>query len=269
MELGPYSNILVCGAEKSGTTALLYSIAAALGGRQRIHFEPSSPEHMHLGRGAHNLCKLIIDGTVDAFVPTFPRFDKRVFIVRDPRDVLVSRLLYKVRDQKFIFDEERLQRLLTALARKEADADALDIVDLARLIGELEGVSDYLEKSIGMALRPMHVWQELGDQFQMLRYEDFVRGDTEALARYLGFPLSNNVEVPEWVQRVNRTKTGGDWRNWFTRGDVDALRQHFVPYLEFFDYPDDWDLPRERRVNPEHGSRYVAWIVDLRRSGRG
>jgi len=270
MDLGPHTNILVCGAQKSGTTALLYSIAAALGGPQRIHFEPGAPEHVSLGGAAHNLCKMVLGaGAIDAFIPIFPRFDKRVFIVRDPRDVLVSRLLYMVRDQSFIFDPERLQRLLTALAQKEANVDALDVVDLARLIGELEGQPDYLERSIDMALQPMRVWQQVGEHFHRLRYEDFVGGDTDALARYLGFSVSSNVQVPEWVQRVGRTKSGGDWRNWFTANDVDTLRERFAPYLEFFDYPDEWDLPPQRRVNPEHGSGYVAWIVDLRRSGRG
>jgi len=270
MHLGSYINVLVCGAQKSGTTALLYAIATALGSRQRITYEPRSPERIELGPGSHNLCKLVLEvAPVENFVPIFPRFDRRIFIVRDPRDVLISRLLYMVRDQEFIHDASRLQRLLAALSDKEADPDALNVVDLARLIGELENLPAYLEESIAHAVRPMQIWPQLRQHFELLRYEDFVSGNTGALAKYLGFSVSSAVQVPEWIQRVGRTKTGGDWQNWFTAKDVETLRPRFAPYLEFFGYSDDWQLPQQRRVSPEHASAYVTWIVDLRRSGRG
>jgi hypothetical protein len=115
----------------------------------------------------------------------------------------------------------------------------------------------------------MRAWQELGEQFHLLRYEDFVSGNIEALTGYLGFTVTSNVSVPEWIRRVGRTKSGGDWRNWFTGKDVEALRERCTPFLEFFGYPNDWELPRQRRIDPDHGSRYVSWIVELRRSGRG
>ena len=270
MRLGPCTNVLVCGAQKSGTTALLYAVAAALGGHQRISYEPRAPERIELGPGAHVLCKLVLEvAPVENFAGVFDRFDKRIFIVRDPRDVLISRLLYMVRDQSFIFDPGRLQRLLAALERKEADADALDVVDLARLIGELENLPDYLEATVAHALQPMRVWQDLGEHFHLLRYEDFVRGKLETLNQHLGFSVSSSVQVPEWIQRVGRTKSHGDWKNWFTERDVASLRERFTRYLEFFGYEDDWQLPQARRVDPEHASRYVKWIVELKRSGKG
>lgn len=263
-------NVLVCGCGKSGTTALFYAIARELEGTARVTFEPRRPDEILFSEDSHNLCKIVF-GRADLadFADVLPRFDKRLFIVRDIRDVVVSRLLYRVRDQSFIHDPSRMELLMEKLARKEADPDAVGILELFALIGELEGVQDYLGETLANILLPIREWSHAGSGFHQVRYEHFICGEAEALNGYLGFAVDSDVEVPRWVRRVTRTKSTGDWRNWFTPGDIRILRPRLEPYLSFFGYDLGWNLPADRRIKPEHSSRYVRWIADLRRSGDG
>ena len=96
-------NVLVVGKAKTGTTVISKAIHQALPGA-RYHLEPKAASYFeeHGGGGGSDIVKIIFEhwggrpADRDALVDNrlAMRFDRRVFIVRDPRDEAISRLLY-------------------------------------------------------------------------------------------------------------------------------------------------------------------------------
>ena len=100
----------------------------------------------------------------------------------------------------------------------------------------------------------------------MFRYEQLVDSQFADLEAALDLRLAGSATVPPALERVVRTKRYGAWRDWFTREDVDALREAMTPYLGRY-YPSaDWDLKPSPRLDPDEGSRYVERIVAERRA---
>jgi len=59
-----------------------------------------------------------------------------------------------------------------------------------------------------------------------------------------------------------RTKSYGDWRNWFTEEDVRIFEPLFAPYMELVGYEaTDWALAPEPVVDPATASRYMRRIA--------
>jgi hypothetical protein len=74
--------------------------------------------------------------------------------------------------------------------------------------------------------------------------------------------------VPPALQRVVRTRQYEEWRNWFTEADIEVMRPLFQTCLDR-DYPfAGWSLSVSRRLDPEHGSKYVARLINEHRAER-
>lgn len=175
--------IVVMGLGRTGTTALFFTLKQAMAADTYCLFEPRSfvapPGHT-----PHVLAKVLIGHNRDVDISGFQDFDKKLFLIRDPRDTLVSRVLYDSYNETTI---------------------------------------------VGFAVGP----------------------DVATVSAEFG--------------RVVRTKKDGDRRNWLTPADVDFFRPWFTPYLAYDAYPDDWTLPAQPRIPPEHGSAYVLRLVKERR----
>ena len=104
------------------------------------------------------------------------------------------------------------------------------------------------------------------DQF-VIRYEDFVAGELDDLADYLGFAIEGKAEVNQRLRRVARTKSSGDWRNWFLASDVALLRQSPVleRFMDEFHYSDSWLLPENPNVQARYASQYVETLAAEKR----
>src|SRR5687767_12482448 len=86
--------ILIAGLGKSGTTALFYLIASSLGKgpKPKLLFEPKEcPADLRSARG-DVVAKVLIDPQLNA--ASFSHFDRKITLIRDPRDRIISALLY-------------------------------------------------------------------------------------------------------------------------------------------------------------------------------
>jgi hypothetical protein len=265
-------NYLVVGAGKSGTTALHYSIVQALRGRQaevRELFEPRTLDDIRAGCSAtaSNVVKVIADFFRPAWLDEVRQlFQKRLFIHRDPRDVLISRLLYKPRDMDFVTDPAKLAEFLAVLEDKQANPSAVSVVDLYRLVERLAGIGNFLSEAIRVTVGPAGLWPQVRQDFFAVRYEDFVDGEVAALRDYLELPVDSGkrVQVDPRFARVTRTKGSGQWRQWFTPADVAYFGEPLAGYLAAFAYADDWGLDPAPTIESRHGSEYVQRIVQAR-----
>ncbi|MDX6767238.1 MAG: hypothetical protein SFU85_10660 [Candidatus Methylacidiphilales bacterium] len=261
--------VLIFGQGKSGSSALFHAL------REQTpfppgttFFEPSLEIQAAFPKQGRLLAKILIKN-IDSQQAWggLATFNRRILLVRDPRDQLVSRMLYKIWDVPAFRDDVAMGRWLDLLRRKETSPGSISLLELLREYGSWFGDDwEYLLRDNRRDYDRRCAIVEAVGGFFVFRYEDFVDGRTEGLSAFLGIPIHNRVEVPQELARVRRTKQRGDWRHWFIPGDVDKLRPWLQkPLAEH--YPgSDWELSPAPHINPGHASGYVRRIVNERRA---
>ncbi|HNX68302.1 MAG TPA: hypothetical protein PLL75_00975 [Candidatus Omnitrophota bacterium] len=249
--------ILLVGQSKSGTTALFFAVKSGMPADARALFEPHQYIPEEKDRDSGVLAKIVFNPGLD--LPSFAGFDKKVLITRDPRDRILSNLLF---DSLLICENlGALQRLLTLLVRKEKDPHSVPVKSLwaerIRLHRIPEGIRMFQE--VQEFLRPAFI----------MKYEDFVDKKVRPLEDFLELKVDPDAQVSAAWRRVVRSKTYGGWKDWFTPADVEFFRPLFVPYMDKYQYPQDWDLNEVPVIKKEYSSEYVLRIVNERREPMG
>jgi hypothetical protein len=266
--------IAIFGQYKTGTTGLYSKILHSLpaGVPVRTLFEPPAfvPEPADAGRVL--LAKVILrrpEGHDDVDYASFDGFDRRLRLVRDPRDWLVSGTLFVIQQNRAVYADDRvLERVLRLLAAKEADPPAISLVRLLREILAASPETSFERTAAWM--RGQFDWlidhdPALGAVHET-RYEDFVAGRLGPLEDYLGFPLTGSAMPDPAYDHVPRTLASGHWRHWFTDEDVSVFRPIFARYMRHYRYPDDWTLAPAPTIRPEHATHYVRRVVAKKRA---
>lgn len=104
---------------------------------------------------------------------------------------------------------------------------------------------------------------QLGDHCR-IKYEDFVDGKTAALEEYLDLSLTPDPRMDTAHEHVTRTKSYGNWKDWFVPQDVVYFRSVFEPYLRRYEYDPSWQLNPQPAIRAEHCSHYVERTVSKR-----
>lgn len=257
----PFSeNIVILGLAKTGSTGLYNNVKAALAKSEHDYyflFEPTRPGPLrNIRRYAPHmpvLTKVMIAREPDLEVP-YDHFPKRITLVRDPRDMIVSFLLFR----PFIRADvpwERVEPFVAAVKEKEKDPSARSVQSLHALADELGLASYRLERVVEYM-----EWQEaLIDEHNVftVRYEDFIVGQLEGLNDYLGVAVENRTSTSPWLDHILRAAGTGDWRHWLTPADINFYRPHIARYMKRFDYDDDWELAEQPVIDPSTASQYI------------
>jgi hypothetical protein len=193
----------------------------------------------------------------------FASFDRKLHILRDPRDNLVSTLLYGVRHTSFYSDDRRLAQFLQLLEDKERNPTEVSMRQLLDLMAELDEGVELLPSFLDRQAL-VEQFRETYPEYRRVSYSDFVDNKVEALESYLGFTLTGSPHVRDHA-RVTRTRSYGDWTNWFTADDVTFFRPLLDNYVRLAGLPDDWELGEHPTVPAEFASGYVRRIVDEKR----
>jgi hypothetical protein len=248
-----YPMILVTGNPKTGTTAVYYSIKNALPLNTVCLFEP---EHRKLRLPKEIKTPLL----VKSFVPAsevYDHFDRKILIVRDPRDRIISQMLYRpyniISQEKITAEvcDQMLQEMIRLLHRKELDPGSVSAREIRELL-DIEPINDHLDKLIDYH-------QNRPDVF-VYKYEDYIDGHLEKLNKYLGLKVDKVGNVPE--KRVIRSKSYGNWKDWFTPSDVEFFRPMVKDYMQMFGYRDDWELNSKPVIDPAINSNYVINLIE-------
>jgi hypothetical protein len=253
---------LVLGQGKSGTSAVSRAIELSAGPEHRAFFEPRGLESVTAEGSSDVVVKMLIEHWSSSDVAHLDWFDRCVFLARDPRDVVVSRLLYQVFAMEFIYNPQKLRLFLASLRTKERAPGEHSVRAFFDLVAKLEGSGDALKRSAKIHRKAAGLWHtaSVRDSMHLLKYEDFVEGRVRALSDYLGLEINQDVNVHGKWKRVERTRSNGDWKHWFTPADDEFAREAFADYLGTFGY-DDWEKPSEQIIDPEYSSEYVRRIV--------
>ena len=265
------AKVIVLGLAKSGTTGLWSVLVKSYPRRYLQFFEGQYlPSRYNKYFGQTNseqnprdvVSKQIIGP--DFNFTDLASFDKIIWMVRDPRDRLISYLLYRHYDYRYDSDEF-VREQLDLLRLKERDPDALAMIDLeARLLLPRPTLESAFFWNDHQKSNFLSTLIEEKRAF-IFKYEDFVNQEYSGLENFLGIKMSRNAKVPKQFQRVIRSKTHNFWNHWFTQKDVDNYMGLFQPFLEQYGYKDEWALAEEKKIDPEHCSRYVRTIINERR----
>jgi hypothetical protein len=245
--------ILITGIPKTGSTALFHSIKNALPVNSICLFEPEDAVARFPGQNVEAiLVKCFIN-----FAEVYSQFNKKILIVRDPRDQVISQMLYRpfnIVTKKLITPDERmnnvLDKLLYLLREKEKHPGTISVKSLRELLLLDDGNKQ--QKLIKYNL-------EHPDHF-IFRYEDYIDGNFTLINDYLGLNLGKVASVPQ--KRVVRSKSYGSWKDWFTREDVKHYRALFGNYMKTFGYDDDWELNPSQTIDPSMSYLYVEKLID-------
>lgn len=253
--------ILIAGLAKTGTTGMLYLIANSFRKKPTLLFEPKTCPPETATSSADVVAKVLISKELDA--ASFAHFDKKITIVRDPRDRMISALLYSQFHANYVRDDEKVGFVHEWLKKKEADPSSVSLVEIFRVLGQAAGKTKNM-KNIGKAgLGLFDDYVAAIPDALLYKYEDFVSGQYVPIERHLGMPMAGQAEVPDHLNRVVRTKGYGNWRNWMTREDVEIFRPLLSPWLEKYGYDaSDWQLNDQQVIDPAHCSDYFMRVVE-------
>lgn len=255
-----HDNIMVLGLAKTGSTGLYNNTKSALvesGHDYYCLFEPTRPDPLtNICRYAPDmplLTKVMIAREPGLAVP-YEHFSKRITLVRDPRDMIVSFLLFR----PFIRADapwQQVEPFVDAIREKEADPSSLSVQSLHALADTL-GLASYRLERVAEYMQ----WQEeLIDRHDMctVRYENFILGQLDDLDDYLGFAVGNRTSTSPWLDHILRAAGSGDWQHWFTPEDVAFYRPYVDRYMKRFGYADNWDLAAPQQIDPQTASAYI------------
>lgn len=247
--------ILVAGQSKTGTSALWSAIQASLPPGYRFAFEPASYSENH----SDVLVKAII-GYGD--FSGYSNFERKILIVRDPRDTIVSRVCYAAYDLPGIYNSAKHSRWwLTIIEHKTREPRFIDMFELFSWLIRFADARQYLNHTMD-CFDYVCQWDTTG--YHVIKYEDFVARKWSGLEEYLGFKITWNGSVLPQVRRVKRRITPDDWQNWFTELDVHHFFPWLHPYISQFGYPIHWELAEEPFIDPKHSVEYVSFLLAKR-----
>ena len=253
---------LVIGPAKSGTTALTYAVASAVQASTVMFEEP--PEMLErLPEGG--VAKVLYDHFDEQRLLRGATFaSHRMLLVRDPRDLFISRLLYVVSARReWLGDEALMHRLLRMLWDKQQSPEDVSLLDVgALLFGDRQEavcrLMSPIERYAGFLSAQHQSWC-------VVRYEDFVAGELASLENYLERPVGYRPVIDLQYRRVARSYSSGNWRHWLNSDDLCHLRRDLAPLVEVLGYGDDWEPASAQQISPAHSWDYVAGLIDERR----
>ena len=213
--------VLIIGEGKSGTTALLRSVAEAMGDPEEL-FEPRLMTAEDLDRDPLVVKKLLLNWRGAKEGPLTKMFDKRVYIVRDPRDRLISHMLYDAYNRGELLSTEQREKWLALLGRKAKTPKRVPIFKMMNAWWRISR-GDLMSNYVRALDRSSAFNKRFGGRFHTITYEQYVDGDFAALNDYLGLELSAGV-VKGSENRVARSGSYDEWRRWFTPSDVAMFR---------------------------------------------
>jgi hypothetical protein len=261
--------IFILGTGKSGTTALVYKVAAGLpncqafsGGRPGKYignYENAVYKHTYEESKGKSF-ELFLDHLKKEY------YDRKIWMARDPRDVAVSRMLYRwQRGNKG--QEEQYQAHLNLVLKKESDPRSISFSEIYRYarFDEWPISMEAVFQEEHARYQRMHDFvKQLGDDWFFFTYENMVAKNFDALNEYLGFSVHADANIPQSTgkAKVIRKKSTGDWRHWFTEDDIKLLKPAYTPYMERIGYDcTDWTLDPNPAIEPQYSSEYMQRLA--------
>lgn len=273
-------NILVIGKAKTGTSIVSKAIQNSIIPCD-YHLEPKDgkfffdPKNSQTKKNqvikiifehwnsAHHLRAAIINNQTDI------KFSRKIIIVRDPRDEMISRLMYRVygyvkrnyiKEEKFDFSIlEKWKKILIEKEENPSKYSFLRIFEKSNEIFE----NKQRKWSDHLLLMYSEFIKNAPRDCYILKYEDFIQNKIIDLVNYLDFDIVNKVDEKEaLIQRTKRSASHGNWKEYFTEEDVFYFRKsinHLLMEMGYF----DWELQPKKKLDSSIYSEYVDRLANM------
>ena len=254
-----HEKILVVGLPKSGTSILGTRISGSIENAE-MHFEPGGNKGLcdvDLHCGLAGKLTNVVTKSLFLWYPEIELkritklYSKVIFIIRDPRDNLISSFFYRWYAGHKI-DRQQFEGCYQRMKAKELDPAAHSFVDV---MGESLHSDTFFKRTYTRYLNEIKALDK--KDYLLVKYEDFVSGDYQNIEAYLGFFINQEVGVKKSMSRVVRSKGFGNWKQYFTPEDVAYFRPLVDPILDEMGYEKDWELDDPQVLNPDLGSKYM------------
>ncbi len=257
--------IFILGTGKSGTTALVYKVA---GGLPNCHAFSGGQPGKYIGDYENAVYKHTYEESKGKSFELYlnhlkeEHYDRKIWIARDPRDVAVSRMLYRWQKGNKGQKDQYLAHLNLVL-KKENDPRSVSFSEIYRYarFNQWPLSLDAVFEEEQVRYQRMHDFVKcLDEDWFFFTYEDMVAKNFAGLNAYLGFNVLDEAEVPQSTgkAKVIRKKSTGDWRHWFLEEDISLLKPAYTPYMKLIGYNrDDWHLAENPVIEPQYSSVYM------------
>lgn len=268
-------HVLVLGRAKTGTTFVAKSIQATCPDTT-THFvmEPRSAATLDREMGPREHATVVMKVLYDHFIDTpdilntlvtdkskFP-FHTIVSILRDPRDELVSRLMYRpiallMRGKA---QPKDLKAWIDVLKQREQD-DTISFFDVYNAFNDIYDDAVTPEREIASINKHCIAYADFlerhASKVRRLHYEDSVMDDFIAIEPAVGWQISTTHETHKF-DYTKRSSAVQNWPKWFHSSDIDKLQPLLGRGCERLGYP-EWALPvsPDRTISPAQHSGYA------------
>lgn len=264
--------VLVVGAAKTGTTIISKTIQGSLK-NAFFHMEPKDPsffmrdssvdqearvvkvifEHWN---STPNLRKAVIANELPF------KFDRIVMIIRDPRDEMLSRVMYFVYPwlsaNGYRGNETKVENWLSFIEQVERTPANYSFKKIVSFMNQNFSVSLFGEVK---AMNKYRVFcEEMKSKVQLVRYEDFVVGDYSVIESYLEFPLVTKNGLSHQYQRTRRSASFNNWKPLFKQEDKEFFGKYLGEMMEKQGYI-DWEFKPTRTLPSDSYSGYLRRVV--------
>ena len=254
--------ILVLGIPKTGTTYTYYLLKKSLPKDYDLFFEPVHHGNWHekISNCDKVLVKdlFVLDEKTNYYLKTYSEFTKKISIVRDPRDRLISSLFFFfVSHQSHQNNKAIKAKNLRREIRKKIDDPGIPFIAILEELGFSKAQVLHNTKVYENYIQFLSSFDSI-----KIRYESLINGIYENLESYLGIEVTKSQIQTSEHMHVARTKSYGDWRNWFTPKDVVFFKNHYQDLLATLGYDDDWQLNENQTISQETTLTYLdKWSV--------
>jgi hypothetical protein len=257
---------------KSGSTAVYNSCRAALsrdGMLCRSIFEPQLPRPILRLRNYDYSRPFVTKVMMSRMLVTMSDFhlgwfDKRILLVRDLKDLMVSELLFRPMVDPLSLDEAALSEFVRLIQEKELNPASISIIRLHERANQL-GVS-FINWDLYRQILNAMIELRSKYEFSVIHFEDYSSGDYSGLRQIIGREVESTDLSSSWVSHIQRRGKHGDWRNWFTPEDLEFSQEFFKEYNNAFNYGSSGlgEL-HSATIDNEHGSKYIMRKFKARR----
>lgn len=267
-------NLLVIGRAKTGTTVLSKTVQNSLGGSSHYNLEPKNIQYFfnpaNFPKTDHQITKIIYEhwnttprfrnGLIYNESPI--KFDKVICIVRDPRDELISRLLYVIKPwmDAHGVSENQNARWLELLRRKEEHPAEFDFLELVSAFDSI--YQTHMEKQI-LDPAPFAEYFSFVESHKnrifSISYEDFMQNKLGSLEDHCKIKFGKSREVGE-LSRTKRSASYDNWRSFLNEGDVARLKPLYDDTIGPMGYK-DWELTKLQSLPTTDYSGYVQRLI--------
>lgn len=234
---------------------MYYDLLSALPSTCLSFFEPTFDFTNQMDAAEYGLVKLIIDRMdstsrailADAAV-------KKITLVRDPRDRLISSLLFSLHGNP----EEKLLKQMSILEKKINNPGSISFLTLTKEILEFSSTDPILDYIYTSQANMTEAINTCNNAIKV-RYEDYIISPSQSLFAKLPLDYSHTAKdhIPKRHNYGLRRGSKGDWQDWFTEEDVDLLKPVLQDFIEHHGYESSWVLSDNPSISKAHTIDFI------------